>query len=107
MGLLDKYNKTATLGANNSGLIRNPNTPLQSPNSNPSQVNTFNKTNLDLENNQPLGGPINVPYTTRVGGINNGEIKTFTTTQPFTPKNTYIDSLQDDRLIARARDPFK
>lgn len=67
----------------------------------------FKGSNLDLESPQPLGGPINVPYTTRVGGINNGETKQFSTTQPFTPKNTYLDSLQDDRLIARARDPFK
>ena len=68
---------------------------------------TLNKTSLDLENSSPLGGPINEPYTTRVGGINNGEVKTFSTTQPYTPKNTYLDSLQDKELIDRARDPFK
>ena len=106
MGLLDKYNKLSR-NIFNSGVIRNPVTLQKPPTSIPPQTNTFNKTNLDLENNQPLGGPINVPYTTRVGGINNGETKQFSTTQPFTPKNTYLDSLQDDRLIARARDPFK
>jgi len=109
MGILDKYNKLTE-----TSLAYYPkNDPVKGL----SEVDrmledsklkeTFNKTSLDLENPNPLGGPINVPYTTRVGGINNGEIKTFTTTQPFTPKNTYTDSLQDDRLIARARDPFK
>ena len=64
---------------------------------------SFNKTNLDLENPSPLGGPINVSYNTRIGT----EYKSFPTTQPYTPKKTYADSLQDQRLIARATDPFK
>jgi hypothetical protein len=68
-----------------------------------SLINIFNKTNLDLENSNPLGGPINVPYITKIGR----EVVSKTTTQPYTPKNTYIDSLQDDRLIDRARDHFK
>ena len=49
---------------------------------------TGNITNLDVENPLPNGGPINVPYTTRIGT----ESQTFPTTQPFTPRNTYSDS---------------
>ena len=64
---------------------------------------TFNKTSLDLENPNPLGGPINVAYTTKVGS----EIKTSPTTQPYTPQNTYTDSFTDPRLIARTIDPYK
>jgi hypothetical protein len=64
---------------------------------------SFNKTSLDLENPQPLGGPINVPYTTKVGA----EVITSPTTQPYTPTRTYADSLQDRNLIARAIDPYK
>ena len=64
---------------------------------------TFNKTSLDLENSQPLGGPINISYSTRVGS----EIVTSPTTQPFTPKSTYTDSFTDPRLIARTIDPQK
>ena len=63
---------------------------------------TFNKTNLDLTNPLPLGGPINVSYTSKVGS----EIKSFSTTQPYTPENTYKDSLQSAELIARASDQF-
>ena len=64
---------------------------------------SFNKTSLDLENPNPLGGPINVAYTTKVGS----EIKTSPTTQPYTPQNTYTDSFTDPRLIARTIDPYK
>jgi hypothetical protein len=64
---------------------------------------SFDQTSLDLENPSPLGGPINVPYNTKIGT----EYKSFTTTQPYTPKRTYADSLQDARLIARATDPYK
>ena len=64
---------------------------------------TFDKTDLDLTNPSPLGGPINIPYTTKIGN----EVESKTTTQPYTPKNTYIDSLQSPELIARAKDPFK
>jgi hypothetical protein len=45
-------------------------------------------TDLDVENPLPNGGPINVPYQTRIGV----EVKSFSTTHPFTPKNTYSDS---------------
>lgn len=45
-------------------------------------------TDLDVENPLPNGGPINVPYTARIGN----ESKTFSTTQPFTPRKTYSDS---------------
>jgi hypothetical protein len=64
---------------------------------------TFDKTDLDLTNPSPLGGPINIPYTTKIGN----KVESKTTTQPYTPKNTYIDSLQSPELIARAKDPFK
>tara|TARA_R110000772_G_scaffold236877_1_gene348773 strand:- start:21 stop:491 length:471 start_codon:yes stop_codon:yes gene_type:complete len=64
---------------------------------------TFNKTSLDLENPLPLGGAINVAYTAKVGR----EIITSPTTQPYTPKSTYTDSLTDPRLIARTIDPQK
>ena len=61
------------------------------------------KTNLDLENPLPLGGPINEPFQTIIGS----EVKSFNTTQPFTPKNTYKDSLQSAELRARASDPIR
>ena len=64
---------------------------------------SFNKTSLDLENPSPLGGPINVPYSTIVGQ----DIVTSPTTQPYTPTRRYVDSLQDRNLIARATDPYK
>lgn len=65
----------------------------------------FDKTNLDLENPNPDGGPINVAYSTQIGT----EYKSFNTTQPYLPQTgkTYKDSLQDPILIARATDPFK
>lgn len=64
---------------------------------------SFDKTNFDLENPAPLGGPINVPYSTIVGQ----DIVTSPTTQPYTPTRPYVDSLQDRNLIARATDPYK
>jgi hypothetical protein len=60
-------------------------------------------TSLDVENPLPLGGPINEPYTTIIGS----EVKSFNTTQPYTPKNTYIDNLQSAELRARASDPIR
>lgn len=66
-------------------------------------VDSFDQTNLDLENSSPLGGPINIPYSTPVGF----RIISKTTTHPYTPKKTYKDSLQDPTLIARATDPYK
>jgi len=64
---------------------------------------SFNKTNLDLENPLVLGGPINEPFQTIIGS----EVKFFNTTQPYTPKNTYKDSLQSEELRARASDPIR
>ena len=66
---------------------------------------TFDQTDLDLTNPAPLGGPINIPYTTRVGFRTVSK----TTTQPYLPQNgkTYTDSLQDPLLIERATDPFR
>ena len=66
---------------------------------------TYDETSLDLTNPLPLGGPINVPYTTIIGT----EVKSFNTTQPYLPQDgkTYKDSLQNPLLIARATDPFR
>ena len=109
MSILKRYYNA--LGANtplqgniDTGLIFDPGAPQQITQD---KVTDFEKTSLDLENPLPLGGPINVPYTTRVGGIQNGEVKSFPTTQPYTPKSTYVDTLQDPNLIARASDPFR
>ena len=155
MGLLKKYDKD--VATQTSPLIRNPNAPLESPFSNPNQevsfgitsldlenpnplggpINapqyghqqkylpqpnrgyddssqgqirgdgalqtSFNKTSLDLENPLPLGGPINEPFQTIIGS----EVKSFNTTQPFTPQNTYKDSLKSAELRRRASDPIR
>tara|TARA_B100000497_G_C7543657_1_gene328957 strand:+ start:121 stop:438 length:318 start_codon:yes stop_codon:yes gene_type:complete len=105
MGILKKYKNA--IGVNsplqgniNTGLIYDPSSPQQIPQD---KVTDFDKTNLDLEDPNPLGGPINVAYNTQIGS----EYKSFTTTQPYTPKNTYIDSLQSDELIRRASDPIR
>ena len=101
MGILDRYNKATAF--QNSGLIRDPQTPIQSPDSVSFNQDNFGGSSLDLENPNPLGGPINVSYTTQVGE----DILTSPTTQPYTPKNTYTDSFTDPLLIARTIDPFK
>ncbi len=98
MGLKNRYDKSVASGV---GLASE--NPEIAP---PKQGNPeaqFKGSNLDLENPLPLGGPINVAYNTQIGS----EYKSFTTTQPYTPKNTYIDSLQSDELIRRASDPIK
>lgn len=66
-------------------------------------TSTFDKTNLDLENPNPLGGKLNIPYTSKIGT----EIVSSPTSHPYTPNRTYKDSLQDPLLIARAIDPYK
>jgi hypothetical protein len=101
MGLLDKYNNA--LSTSNPGLIRNPNAPVADPSSINFNDDNFKSSNLDLENSGPLGGPINVAYTTRVGE----DVVTSPTSQPYTPKSTYTDSFTDPRLIARTIDPYK
>jgi len=104
MGILDKYNsaswKLAYYPQNDpvQGLSVIDKTLTDSQ-----LLNSFDATNFDLENPNPFGGPINIPYTTTVGA----EVVSKTTTHPFTPKNTYVDSLQSPELIARARDPFR
>jgi hypothetical protein len=104
MGLLKKYNEQAWKLA-----YYPQNDPVQGLSTIDKSLTTsaledsFDKTNLDLENPNPAGGPINVPYMTPVG---TGVISS-PTTQPFTPKRTYKDSLQDPLLIARATDPYK
>lgn len=102
MGLIDRYNKAQASG---TGLASD--NPEIAP---PKQGNPeaqFKESNLDLEFETPNGGPINVSYTTRVGGIQNGETKTFSTTQPYTPKNTYTDNLRSAQLRGRAEDQFR
>jgi hypothetical protein len=105
MGILDRYNKAISNPGGNltTGIIRDPNTPIQAPDNVNFGKDNFQKSNLDLENPAPLGGPINIPYTTKIGS----ETVSKTTTQPYTPKNTYIDNLQSQELIDRARDAFK
>lgn len=104
MGILDKYNSQSWKLA-----YYPQNDPVQGLSEVDKMLNdskladSFNETSLDLENSSPLGGPINIPYTTKVGS----ETISKTTTQPYTPKNTYIDNLQSDELIERARDPFR
>lgn len=104
MGILDKYNSQSWKLA-----YYPQNDPVQGLSevdkilADSKLKDSFNETSLDLENSSPLGGPINIPYTTKVGS----ETVTKTTTQPYTPKNTYIDNLQSDELIERARDPFR
>lgn len=103
--LEDKYENAIGInsplqGNIDTGLVYDPSSPQQIPTD---KVTDFNKTSLDLESPLPLGGPINVAYTTKVGS----EIITSPTTQPYTPKSTYTDSFTDPRLIARTIDPFK
>ncbi len=98
MGLLKRYNKGIATGV---GLASE--NPEIAPSKQGNPEAQFKGSSLDLENPQPLGGPINVAYTTKVGS----EVKTSPTTQPYTPKNTYTDSFTDPRLIARTIDPFK
>jgi|TARA_B100001094_G_C17794548_1_gene606039 hypothetical protein len=104
MGLIKKYNER--IGGNqfgssiDTGIIRNPNTFI---NEKGNTVTDFNKTSLDLENPQPLGGLTNISYTTQVGE----DIVTSPTTQPYTPQNTYSDSFTSPTLKARTIDPKK
>ena len=98
MGLKNKYDKSVASGV---GLASE--NPEISPLKQGNPKTQFKGSNLDLEFEAPLGGPINVAYNTQIGS----EYKSFTTTQPYTPKNTYIDSLQSDELIRRASDPIK
>ncbi len=103
MGLLKRYNKEISQTDGNTGIIRDPNLPLQAPDNINFGKDNFSNSNLDLENPTPLGGPINVSFTTKVGE----DVVTSPTTQPYTPKNTYTDSFTDPLLIARTIDPFK
>jgi len=107
MGILDIYNKKVAFNPGGTqtqpGVVSLSAQPPLNPLAKPGQANSFKYTNLDLENPNPLGGPINVPYSTPVGA----GIVSSPTTQPFTPRRTYVDSLQDPKLIARATDPIK
>ena len=101
----DKYDNAIGInsplqGNINTGLIYDPSSPQQIPQD---KVTDFNKTSLDLESPLPLGGPINVSYTTQVGE----NIVTSPTTQPYTPNSTYSDSFTSPELKARTIDPFK
>jgi len=100
MGLLQKFfNSDSNLQKDE--YTKSPEGQIRSNNSKAKKDN-FPNSDLDLENPPPLGGPINIPYVTRIGS----ETKSFTTTQPYTPKNTYRDNLNQN-LLARARDSFK
>jgi len=104
MGLIKKYNER--IGGNqigssiNTGIIRDPNAIEEFTKD---TVTDFNKTSLDLENPQPLGGLTNIAYTTQVGE----DIVTSPTTQPYTPNSTYSDSFTSPILKARTIDPIK
>lgn len=104
MGLLKKYNEQSWKLA-----YYPQNDPVQGLSTIDKSLTTsaledsFDKTNLDLENPSPFGGPINVPYTSKIGE----QVVSKTTTQPYTPKKTYSDSLQSSELIARATDPYR
>ena len=104
MGLLKKYN------ANETKFAYYPqNDPVQGLSEvdetlkTSKLVDTFDKTSLDLEDASPLGGPMNIPFSTPVGF----RVITSPTTHPYTPKKTYKDSLQNPQLVARAIDPYK
>ena len=98
MGLKQRYNKGVATGI---GLASE--NPEIAPAKQGNPEAQFKGSSLDLENPNPVGGPINVAYNSQVGS----EYKSFTTTQPFTPKNTYIDTLQNGDLIRRASKPLK
>lgn len=98
MGLLKRYNKGVSSGI---GLASE--NPEIAPAKQGNPEAQFKGSSLDLENPTPAGGPINVPYSTLIGN----EFKSFNTTQPYTPKNTYKDNLQSDELRARASDPIR
>ena len=98
MGLLKKYNKGVSSGI---GLASE--NPEIAPAKQGNPEAQFKGSNFDLEFKAPLGGPINKPFQTIIGS----EVKSFNTTQPFTPKNTYKDSLQSAELRARASDPIR
>jgi len=98
MGLKQRYNKGVATGI---GLASE--NPEIAPSKQGNPEAQFKGSSLDLENPNPVGGPINVAYNSQVGS----EYKSFTTTQPFTPKNTYIDNLQNGDLIRRASKPLK
>lgn len=109
MGILDKYNEQSWKLAyypptgNTSISGRRGEVEIRPDGPDAKLASSFDKTSLDLENPSPLGGPINIPYITQIGT----ETLSKSTTQPYTPKNTYIDNLQDEDLIARARDAYK
>lgn len=99
MGLIKRYDKAV---ASNIGLAaENPEATSPPQQGNPEAQ--FKGSNFDLEFKAPLGGPINEPFQTIIGS----EVKFFNTTQPYTPKNTYRDSLQSDELRRRASDPIR
>ena len=52
MGLKQRYNKDVANRV--SPIIRNPDTPIEAPTSNPTLINTFNSTSLDLEVPYPI-----------------------------------------------------
>ena len=67
-------------------------------------INSFNKTSLDLENPNPLGGPNRTNSTniesgqyTNINYTSGGSINTVTL-QQWTPNRTYLDSLKSAEI---------
>ena len=75
------------------------------------ETGNFRTSALDLESNLAgvkqggKGGPINTSYTSKIGS----ETKTFNTTNPYVPKNTYTDfwKQQGNIDVSRLRDIYK
>ena len=70
-------------------------------------LDKFNQTNFDLINPEVLGGPLNIPYVTKIGA----NVMSFPTSTPYGPKNTYSDQFktrEEDKIyLGRVLDPYK
>ena len=102
MGLLKKYNDQLTTGGGFSYNSNSPNFPSpkewfdeENPTNKVIAVNTFDKTNLDLENSAPFGGPNNFP--------------SYNHTQKWQPQDGkgFIDSSEGQFLVGgKLKDSF-
>jgi len=92
-----KYDSSTTYLGSTEGIIRGQGGLLDK----------FNQTNFDLENPEVLGGPLNIPYVSKVGA----NVMSFPTSTPYGPKNTYSDQFrtrEEDKLyLGRTLDPYK
>ena len=89
MGLLDKLiNGDSNISLKGLDPINASQIPLDK---------TFDRTNLDMENPLPSGGPVTkgVAYTATIG-----QEQIFFPGQPFTSKNTYIEFVNSRGLVA-------